>query len=121
MNHPGYPPPPVRAPVSGADLAVSIVALVLTAVGGAVAGFFGFFVMAFTDHCPPETCHIDAGITAMFLGFTAAALLWLAGTTVTIVRLVRRDRAWPFALGTLVLTAVACVAGIGGYLAAVGG
>lgn len=116
---PGYPP--ARRPASGIDIAMSILALLLALGGGAVAAFFGIFFMAFTDHCPPETCHIDAGVTAMFIGFTAAALLWLAGTTVTIVRLVRRTRAWPFALGTLVLNAVACVAGIGGYLAAVGG
>lgn len=121
MNHPGYPPPPVRAPVSGADLAVSIVALVLTAVGGAVAGFFGFFFVAFTDHCPPATCDIDTGVSAMFAGFGAAALLWVAGTVLTIVLLVQRVRAWPYAIGTLVLCAAACVSGLAGYLMAVGG
>ena len=54
-------------------------------------------------------------------GLLTAVLLWLAGTTVTIVRLVRRSRAWPFALGTMAVCALACVAGIGGYLVAVGG
>ncbi|MGW0161578.1 hypothetical protein ACWDUN_19940 [Mycobacterium sp. NPDC003323] len=110
-----------RPPVSGIDVAVSVTALVLTVVGGAVAGFFGIFFMAFTDHCPPATCNIDAGVSAMFTGFGVAVLLWLAGTTVTIVRLVRRSRAWPFALGTMAVCALACVAGIGGYLVAVGG
>lgn len=118
----GYPPqPPAERPISRGDLAVSITALVLTVAGGAVAAFFGIFFMAFTDHCPPETCHIDTGVTAMFTGFTVAAVLWLAGTVLTIVRLVRRSAAWPFAVGTLALCAAACIAGIGGYLVAVGG
>ncbi|MCF6385714.1 hypothetical protein L2K20_01920 [Mycobacterium sp. MBM] len=118
----GYPPqPPAQRPISGVDLAMSITALVLTVAGGAVAAFLGIFAMAFTDHCPPETCHVDAGVTAMFTGFTVAAVLWLAGTVLTIVRLVRRATAWPFATGTLVLCAAACLAGIGGYLVAVGG
>lgn len=118
----GYPaPPPAKRPISGVDLAVSISALVLTIAGGAVAGFFGIFFMAFTDHCPPESCHIDAGVTAMFTGFTAAALLWITGTVLTIMRLMRRCTAWTFAIGTLMLCAAACVAGIGGYLVAVGG
>lgn len=119
---PGYPtPPPAKRPISGADLAVSITALALTVVGGAVAAFFGIFFMAFTDYCPPESCDIDAGVTAMFTGFAAAAVLWIAGTALTVVRLVRRTAAWMFAIGTLLLCAAACVAGIGGYLAAVGG
>lgn len=118
----GYPPPPaVARPIPRVDLAVSITALVLTVAGGAVAAFFGIFIMAFTDHCPPATCHIDTGVTAMVTGFTVAAIVWLAGTVLTIVRLVRRAAAWPFALGTLALCAAACVAGIGGYLLAVGG
>ncbi len=120
MTYPyGYPPPKPRA--SGIDIAVSITALVLTVAGGGVAAFFGVFFMAFTDHCPPETCDIDAGVTAMFTGFTVAAVMWLAGTTLTIVAMVRRAAAWPFAIGTLALCALACVAGIGGYLVAVGG
>ena len=66
---PGYPP--ARRPASGIDIAMSILALLLALGGGAVAAFFGIFFMAFTDHCPPETCHIDAGVTAMFIGFGA--------------------------------------------------
>ena len=120
MSYPGYPPPVTKRPVSGIDLAFSILALLLAVCGGGVAAFFGIFFMAFTDYCPPETCDIDAGVSAMFAGFIAAALLWIAGTTLTIVSLVRRSRAWPYALGTLVLCAGACLLGIAGYIAAVG-
>lgn len=114
----GYLPPPAKPPISSGDLAASISALVLTYVGGGVAAFFAVFAMAFTDYCPPATCHIDAGINAMAAGFIAAALVALAGT---VFRLVKRLRAWPFAVGTMGLCAVLCLFGIGGYLAAVGG
>ncbi|MUL77242.1 hypothetical protein [Mycolicibacterium sp. CBMA 226] len=118
----GYsPPPPARPPISGGDLAASISALVLTYVGGGVAAFFAVFAMAFTDYCPPATCHIDAGINAMAAGFIAAIVVALAGTVVTVIRLVKRRPAWPFAVGTLGLCAVLCALAIGGYIAAVGG
>lgn len=118
----GYPPPPpTKPPVSGVDLTWSIITLVLTYAGGGVAAFFGLFAMAFTDYCPPATCHPDAGISAMAAGFIVAALVAAAGTVVTIMRLVKRRPAWPFAVGTAVLCAVLCVLGLGGYLVAVGG
>ena len=65
------------------------------------------------------------GLTTVLLFFVIAfgittTLLWIAGTTLTIVSLVRRSRAWPYALGTLVLCAGACLLGIAGYIAAVG-
>ncbi|MEZ0050604.1 hypothetical protein ABIA30_001602 [Mycobacterium sp. MAA66] len=118
----GYPPPlPAKPPISSGDLAASIVALVLTFIGGGVGAVLAVFMMAFTDYCPPATCHVDAGVTAAMTGFTIAGLIAIAGTTVTVVQLTRRSRGWPFAVGTLVLCGVACALGIGGYIVAVGG
>ena len=114
-----YPPP--KPPISRGDLARSLCTLVLTVISGGAAALLGLFLMAFTDNCPPATCNIDAGVTAIMAGFAAAAVVGAIGTVVTIVRLVRRNPAWPFAVATLVLTAAACAVGIGGYLAAVGG
>lgn len=57
----------------------------------------------------------------MFTGFIVAAGLWVAGLVLTIARLRRRTRAWPYASGTLALCTAACVLGIAGYLQAVGG
>ncbi len=115
------PAPAPEPPVSGVDAAVSVTALALTLVAGAVAAFFGLFFMAFTDDCAPETCNLDAGVTALFAGFMVAAATWGAGVVLTIVRLRRRSRAWPFAVGTLAVCVAACVLGIAGYLQAVGG
>jgi hypothetical protein len=121
----GYPPfpapAPVRPPRSGMDLGLSVTLLVLTYVGGAAAAVLGVFMMAFTDYCPPATCDIDAGVTAAMTGFGVAALIAMAGTVVTIVALVRRARAWPWALGTMVLCGVGCALALAGYLTAVGG
>ncbi|MCV7086129.1 hypothetical protein [Mycolicibacter hiberniae] len=113
--------PPPKPPISWGDLVGALSALALTFIGSGVAAFLGLFLMAFTDNCPPSTCNIDAGVTAITAGFAAAAVVVVGGTVVTIVRLVRRNPAWPFALATLVLTAAACTAGIGGYITAVGG
>ncbi len=109
-------------PRSGVDLAISITLLVLTYAGGGVAAFLAVFMLAFTDYCPPATCHIDAGgVTAVMTGFGVAVLIAIAGTVITIVQMVRRAKAWPWATGTLVLCAVACGLGMAGYIAAVGG
>ena len=120
MSH-GVAPPPAKPPMSRADLIWSIVMLVLTYAGGAVAAFVGVFVMAFTDNCPPATCHIDTGINIMFAAFVVAAVLALAGTVLTVVRLMARASAWPFALITLGVCAMACLVAIAGYIKAVGG
>lgn len=116
---PGYPPP--KPPISGADLSISIAAMILTVIGGAGAAFMGLMMLAFTDYCPPETCHIDAAVTAMVAGLGIGALVAVAGIAVTIVQLVRRARAWPYAIGTLVLCGASCLLGMGGYILAVGG
>jgi hypothetical protein len=109
----------MKPPISGVDLAISIVVLVLTLIGGAGAAFLALMMMAFTDHCPPETCHIDAGVTAVFAAFGVAAVVGIAGTVATVLALVRRVRAWPFAVGTMVLCAACCLLGLLGYGAAV--
>lgn len=115
------PPPPVKPPRSGVDLGISIMLLVLTFAGGAVAAFFSVFMLAFTDYCPPERCDIDAGVTAVLTGFGIAILIAIAGTVISIVQMVRRARAWPWATGTLVLCGLACGLGMAAYIAAVGG
>jgi hypothetical protein len=116
----GYlPPPPAKPPVDTSDTVISIIAMVLTVLGGAGAAFIGLMLMAFTDYCPPETCNVELGVNLMLTGFLVAAGIAVAGIVVSIVRLVSRRRAWPFAVGGLILTAVACVLALGGYTSAV--
>ena len=117
---PGYPPPP-KPPIAAADLTISVVAMILTVVGTVGAGFMGLMMLAFTDYCPPETCHIDAGVTAIMTGLGIAALIAVVGVGWTIVRLVRRLPAWPFAMGTLGLCAASCLLALWGYIQATGG
>ena len=111
----------MKPPISGVDLGISIAALALTVFGAAGAAFLAVMLMAFTDNCPQPACDIDAGVTWVFTGFGAAAVIAVAGVVATIVALARRVRAWPFAVGTLVLCGAACLLGILGYTAAVGG
>jgi len=117
--YPGYPP--AKPKVSTADLTVSIIVMVLTALLSTTAGFLGLLSLAFLDYCPPETCSAEGAVGAVLTALAIAGLVTVAGIIVTIVQLVRRKVAWPFAVGTLVLCLVVLAMGGVGYIAAVGG
>jgi len=112
-------PPPGTPPVDTSDMVISVIAMVLTVLGGVGAAFMGLMLMAFTDYCPPTTCNVDLGVNLLFAGLLAAGVIALAGIAVTIARLVRRLRAWPYAVAALVLTGAACMLGLAGYTNAV--
>jgi hypothetical protein len=117
----GYPAgPPARQAMSGTDLAVSIAALVLTAISGIIAACFGMFSLAFLDSCPPESCSAEDAFTAVATSLVVALGIAVIGLTVTIVRLYRRRTAWPFAVTTLALCVLAFFLGGVGYAVAVG-
>ena len=120
MAYPGFPQQPVAPRRSGADLAVSITAMVLTVLLGAAAAVLGLFSLAFLDHCPPRTCSIDGAVDAVFTSLSAAAAIGALGLAGSVIQLVRRKPAWPFAVGTLGLCLAAVVLGGVGYASAVG-
>lgn len=76
--------------------------------------------MAFLDHCPPATCSVDGAVTAVFTALLVAGGVGVVGMVLTVVLLVVRKTAWPFAVGTLVLCALVLFLGGVGYAAAVG-
>lgn len=94
-----------------------MVATVLTVGAGAVMGVFS---VAFLDHCPKPRCSAEGAVTASMTTVGVAALVGLAGIITTIVRLSRRKRSWPFALGTLAACMAVFVVGAFFYGAAVG-
>ena len=108
-----------KPPLSATDVWISVAALTLTVLVGAV-GAVGLFSLAFLDYCPPESCSADGAASAVLGSVVVAALVGLAGLTVTIIQLVRRKRAWPFAVATLCTCAVVLCAGIVGYIVATG-
>lgn len=119
MGYPGAAQQPAPSRRSAADVAISIAGLVLTVLLGAAAAFIGLFSLAFLDHCPPATCSIDGAVNAVFTSVLAAAAIGLIGLVVTVIQLVRRKTAWPFAVGTFGLCVVALALGVAGYSAAV--
>jgi hypothetical protein len=106
--------------VSGGDLAISITALIMTVLLGAVAAVFGLFSLAFLDHCPPESCSVDGAVTAVGTALLIAFAVGVAGLVATVIQLFRRRRGWPFAVATLVLCTLAVFLGGVGYAMAVG-
>jgi hypothetical protein len=118
--YPGYGPPPPQAQRSPSDLGGSITLIVLTVLSWGFAAFFGLFLLAFLDHCPPATCSADGAMLAIGSALLVAAVIAVIGVTITVVRLVRRKTAWPIALGTLLLCLAAYVCGIVGYFVSVG-
>jgi hypothetical protein len=118
----GTPIAPVRVkpPISGVDLGISITALMLTFAFGGAAGFLGVFLLAFIDTCPPATCSVDGALTAVGGALLITATIAVAGLVATVVALIRRARAWPYAVGALLLCVTTCVIGFFAFSTAVG-
>jgi hypothetical protein len=91
------------------DVVLTVTLLVATFIILLVSVFFDPFAIAFTDYCP-EPCHAGAGVAAVFTVWICSAVLAVVGTVFSIVRLVRRRRAWWFALATLLLVIVGSIA-----------
>ena len=118
QQYPPYPPmPPQRSAV---DVTVSIVAMVLTLLVGAAGTLMALFSLGFLDNCPPETCSVEAAVTASLTTVVVAGVVVLIGLILTIIRLASRKQAWPFALGTFGLCAAVFVLGGFAYGAAAG-
>ena len=63
MVQPSFPAArPVKPPISGGDLAVSVTALVATMLLGGGAAVFGLFSLVFLDYCPPESCSAEGAV-----------------------------------------------------------
>lgn len=100
---------------------MSIIVMVVTVLLGAASAFLGLMSVAFLDYCPPVTCSAEGAVGAVMAAVGIAAVVAVAGIVVTIVQLVRRKLAWPFAVGTLAVVGVILALGVVGYGAAVGG
>jgi hypothetical protein len=113
-------PRAARPPRSTADVVISVAVLVLTVLMGGVAVFLGVFSLAFLDHCPPPSCSVDGAVTAVFTALMVAAVIGLLGLVLTVVALVRRATAWPYAVATFALCVLTLFIGVLRYGAAVG-
>ena len=88
------------------DIALSIVLMALAVVTALIGSFSQLFVLAFTDYCPPASCHIDQAVAGVGVTWAIVAAVLIASIVITIVLLVRRRRGWWVALvGLLVVIA----------------
>lgn len=95
---PPLPPPPRR---NAADVAISIIAMIITVLVGGAGAVMGLLSLAFLDNCPPESCSVNGAVTAVMTTVAVAGIVGAAGLILTIVRLSARKTAWPLAVGTL--------------------
>ena len=94
--------------------------MVLTLAFGAIALLAGLFGLAIADRCPPAICSVDDARSTIGFALLIAAVIGVAGFAVTIVQLVRRKLAWPYAVGMFVLCVTTCVIGVYVYGDAIG-
>jgi hypothetical protein len=99
---------------------LSIVLLIAAVVVVYLGVLLGVFALALLDSCSAPRCSESAVWTAVVVPLVAAVVLGLAGMAATIVRLVRRSPAWPFALGALVVVVIVLAVGAVAYTASVG-
>ena len=111
---------PAKPPIAQGDLVVSILAIVLIAVVGVGGSLMGLLMLAFLDSCPPEKCSETGAVASIWIAILVAFVVGAVGVVVTIVRLVKRRRAWPYAVGTFMVCGVVGVVGLVAYLLAVG-
>lgn len=114
---PGVPATRLRT----ADAVVSAVALVVAAAVIAMGVLGGVFLLAFLDDCPQPRCSPGGAWTAIVASLAVGAVVGLGGLALSVQRIVRRRTAWPFAVLTLVVCAVAVGVGFVAYRLAVGG
>jgi uncharacterized BrkB/YihY/UPF0761 family membrane protein len=119
-QYPQYPGYPAQPPSQNGDRAISIVILVLTGLLLVAAAFMGVLVLAFLDYCPPESCSVEGAVVSVATAVGIAVLVGIAGLVITLVRLGRRLKAWPVALGTLGTCLLVLIAGAVAFSAAVG-
>lgn len=101
------------------DVVLTIILLVATFLILVVSAVFDLFAVAFTDTCP-EPCHAGAGVAVVFTVWICSGVVALVGTIASIIRLVRRRRAWWVALATMLLVMVGSIAAFWLYASIIG-
>jgi hypothetical protein len=104
-----------RSPRPRGDRAASILILVASVLGWAAGSIFIFFVVGlFGGDCVTADCGAYAGVAAQKIAILIAAAIVVVGIVLTIVRIVLRRKAWPFALAAFLACGV-CIT-IGGIV-----
>lgn len=92
---PGEAPVTRRGPRRVWDLVLTIVFIVFSLAGAAVASFLGLFVLAFgSDSCVVRECNYDVMSTGMMVAFVGPWIPVVIATIVAIVLLVLRRLAF---------------------------
>jgi hypothetical protein len=110
----GMPPAAAKPPVTGWDVALSVCLLAAGFAGCVVVALGGFFVFAFADYCPPESCHPGPAVAWLGAGLSVAGAAVLLGAIGVAAFVIRRRPAWPIAATATLVCVAGCGAGLAG-------
>jgi uncharacterized BrkB/YihY/UPF0761 family membrane protein len=102
------------------DIAASITLLVVAWALFACYAVVGLVLLAFIDHCPPESCSTDDAFDALALAGVGIFAVLAVMSVWSVVRMVRRRRSWWVGVLGILAVAAGAVVGVFGYGAAVG-
>lgn len=86
------------------DAAVSIVLMIASIALAAALSYVALFTVVAGDSCAQSICNYDLFTAGWLLALLAPVVLVAIGTTIAVVRLVRRRRAWWIPLVTMVVS-----------------
>lgn len=109
-----------RRPLIRWDVALAGSALALSGMLIALGVFGGVFLVAFLDYCPPTTCSSSRVLVSVSCAVVVAVAAGIAGSAITVLRIVERRISWPFAIVTLVVVGTAIAVGAVDYTSAIG-
>lgn len=106
-------PQPARSGGQIADLAVSIILIIIGVVGFAFLGFLTLFLSMMSDGCYANQCNTGLMSVGWLIALAVPPALFVGTIIWTIIRLVRRKTAWWVTLGGAFLAILVWAAGAG--------
>lgn len=110
---------PNRRPLLIWDIVVSLTVLLVSGGFLVVAAVIDLIFAALVGSCPVRTCSAGAAVASLGISWFVMFLLVIIGAVLTIVRVVRRRRAWWIALLAFVLVVAIWITGFVLYSTAV--
>lgn len=117
---PAGPAASAKGPIIVWDLVVTILLLIITAIVDAGITFASLFLVMAADSCSGDACNLDLTTAGWLWAMIAPSVVLLIVIIISIVRFVKRRRAWWVALVGLVAMLIVWGIGVWVVFASVG-